>query len=130
MKALLDRIKPDHLGIISASLCLIHCILLPFLFGMYVDHHHDGHTHIPGVGIDSFFLGLGTVAVYFSSKHTSVAWIRYLMWASLGLLAFAIFMESTSEIFAYVLYAASFLLVIAHVINLRKGQKVQEDCSC
>lgn len=130
----LRHISADHLGMISAFICMIHCLITPVLFGAYAHSHkpiksfgpsHDffvdpniWHPHDYWHLLDYVFLAIGVVAVWSAVRHAHSRWIKGLLWASLALLSACIFMEGYSELFANLLYAASGLLIFAHIINI------------
>jgi len=134
LKAILDA-RSDYIGIISATICLIHCIIVPIIFAYYV-HDHSSHSHSFGSGVegshghhhlgsfgffkvDFIFLAIGLVAIIFSSRHTSSKWIRFMMWTSYVILVCSVLMEEVNIFFQVTLYAASVGLILAHVFNLK-----------
>jgi hypothetical protein len=127
--------RSDLIGIVSATICLIHCIAVPLFFAYYV---HDqastvrafgpqvelqhAHYHLGSIGffkVDYIFLIIGLIAIIFSSKHTANKWIRIGLWVSYFALAGSVLMEETSYFFQVTLYIASVALIGAHVVNLR-----------
>ena len=115
-------LRSDYIGIVSAVICLIHCIITPLFFSAYMHSHvHEGHGHVHSAGfnVDYIFLTIGLVAVWFSTKHADRTWIKVLLWASYLILFISVVFEATSPIFFWSLYAASVALIAAHVINLR-----------
>lgn len=112
----------DYLGIISAIICLLHCLAGPLTVGAAVhlhEHHdHSGHWYLDHRW-DYFFLLLGFVAVWFSARHTQRRLMKGLLWFTYVALAGAILMESQAWIFQYLVYGASLALISVHVYNLR-----------
>ncbi len=106
----------DHLGIASAVLCLIHCMVAPVAMGA-VAHAHT-HTGVFGLNWDLFFLSLGLVAVWFSSRHTHQSWLKVMLWVSYSLLALTILLEKSGPVLVTLAYIASFTLIVGHVMNL------------
>lgn len=114
----------DYLGISSATICLLHCLATPILVSMGVHvHAHEGHDHgwtlLLSHGWDFLFLGIGFLAVYWSSRHTFHPGRKALLWASFAFLAGAILLEHWGPMFQYLTYLASGLLIFAHIRNLR-----------
>lgn len=64
--------KPDVLGALASSLCLVHCAVAPLLFIMPTWWKQ----------FDYIFLAISLVAVYQSSRTTSSAYVKYGMWLS------------------------------------------------
>jgi sensor histidine kinase YesM len=121
MKQRLINFKSDYLGIISAGLCLIHCILLPILFAVQaIDFEHDVEGSFKW---DYIFLIVSFYAVYHSAKHSHLVLIRTLFWATFSILSLCILLESISEIFEYLIILTSVGLVVLHLINLRYCQR-------
>lgn len=123
----------DYLGITSAFVCLLHCLATPVLLwaGTYA-HAHPVHAHESAEpvtteawwhlllhhGWDFLFLGLGLFAVWQAAKHASGP-MRGLLWAAFAFLAGAILLEHYAELFRYLAYGASLLLIGLHLYNLR-----------
>lgn len=126
----------DYLGIISAVICLLHCLLGPLTVGAAVHLHvHHGHTDTGHWFLDHrwdyFFLLLGLIAVWFSARHTQRRSMKVLLWFTYAALAGAILLESQAWIFQYGVYAASLALISAHIYNLRhllRRQRVTANC--
>lgn len=131
----------DYIGIISAFLCLIHCLAGPILMSAgLVAHNHShslgGDEHLHGDhfllhrGWDFVFLTIGLFAVIFSTRHTPTKWIKSLLWITFGFLAGAILLEEQAPFFQYLVYISSIALIVAHYANisqlikaLRKGKQ-------
>lgn len=108
----------DYLGILSAFVCLIHCLAAPLLMGAAA-HLHEHQSLFLWQEWNYLFLGLGLLAVWWSSRHTHHRLMRVGMWTTFGFLAAAVLMETYAEELHYLVYAASMGLIVAHVINLR-----------
>lgn len=113
----LSKIKADTLGIVSALLCLVHCILLPLLImgGIMSDYWAD-HTH----WMDYLFILLALAAVYFASRSTRESGLRYWMWGSAIWFALSILLHDMYQLAIVSSALASVVLVITHMINFRK----------
>ena len=133
-KAILND-RSDFIGIVSATICLIHCIVVPIFFAYYVHDHNQAfrafgpefqpthtHYHFGSFGffkVDYIFLTIGFIAIWFSSKHTENKWIRFFMWVSYFVLVGSVVMEEAALFFQVTLYIASIGLIFAHLVNLR-----------
>ncbi len=89
----------DIFGALASGLCLIHCLATPILFlaaahGAH-EHHEHGAESVPMIWqvLDYFFLVISAVAVYYSTRNTSLKWMPALLWVSWGLLALMILNE-------------------------------------
>lgn len=133
-KAILSS-RSDYIGIVSATICLIHCIVVPVFFAFYMHDHasqvsafgpqfqfEHTHYHLGSFGlfkVDYIFLTIGFIAIVFSSKHTENKWIRLFLWLSYFILVGSVLMEEASLFFQISLYVASIGLISAHLVNLR-----------
>lgn len=114
--------KADLIGIASAVLCLIHCLVPPVLFlffGHLIEHSHEHFFRW-----DYLFLIISCYAVYHASQHAVNTSIKGLLWASFGVLTIAILFHHISFM-AYIAYLASFGLIGGHLINLRMLKKAK-----
>ena len=125
MKQNFFKLKSDYIGILSAGLCLIHCILLPIFFAMRaIDFEHE----VEGIfKWDYVFLILSFYAVYHSAKHSHSALIKKILWVFFSVLAVCVFLEGISEIFEYLIILVSMGLVAVHFVNLRHCQRCATD---
>ncbi|MEO0898740.1 MAG: MerC domain-containing protein [Bacteroidota bacterium] len=118
----------DYLGIASAVLCLIHCLVGPVLMGVY-NHAHHHHHHAAETSIllhhnwDYLFLGLGLIAVWFSAKHTHKIGMKVLLWLTYVMLGCSILLEGYSHIFQNLVYVFSIGLIVVHIFNIRHWLK-------
>ncbi len=110
--------KSDYLGIISSTLCLIHCLATPFLFVA------QAHVAIAvdakplwWSSLDILFLGFSSYAVYRSSSKTSKKWVGIALWISLVALVFIIVNEKLGwlSIPEVAIYIPAFGLIIFHL---------------
>ena len=115
----------DYIGIISATLCLIHCLVAPAFMGAYAHAHNHNHETVESTSIflhhgwDYFFLILGFVAVWFSSRHTSQNILKVLLWLTFGFLAASILLEEMAPFFQKLVYFSSLGLITVHILNIR-----------
>ena len=110
----------DVLGIGSAFLCLIHCIAAPLLMGFGAGIHEVQHSFFLHEFWDVIFLVLGFIAVYFSARHSKSTFLKVLLWTTYLSLLCAVILHHSSPVFEYLIYAASIVLIIAHILNFRK----------
>lgn len=110
-------VSADWLGMTSASLCVIHCLLTPFLVlgASHLAWWHD---------ISWLFLVLSGIAVYLATRGGTSLGIKVLIWASFSVLALSIIGEEYWEPFHEISYVASLGLVIGHFWNhARSGHR-------
>jgi len=80
---ILIKQKPDILGTFTSSLCLIHCIATPFIFIAQTTAVNccEG-APIWWKLLDYVFLVISFYAIYWSTKVTTISWIKPLFWLS------------------------------------------------
>lgn len=123
--------KPDTIGALASTLCLIHCLLTPLLFLSHhsiTDHHHT--APVWWKSLDFLFLGISFIAVYRSTQTSSKPMMKYFLWSSWILLASLIFNEKMGvfEIPEYVMTISAITLAVLHIYNLKYCQCDDERC--
>lgn len=119
---------------LSATICMVHCLITPLIFGAYAHTHRRARAFGPDFAemmgqpavhpadywhmLDYVFLAIGLAAVWYAVRHAHSRWIKALLWGSFAMLTACIFMESQAVLFANLLYLASAILIIAHGINI------------
>ncbi|QDO94444.1 MerC domain-containing protein [Formosa sediminum] len=112
--------KPDDLGALASTLCLLHCIATPFLFlAQSCAIHCSEDAPVWWRLIDYFFLVVSFFAVYRSTQTTSSAWMKPALWASWGVLFFVIINEKMAwfPIPEYGIYMPALALIVLHLYN-------------
>lgn len=114
----------DWLGISSAILCTLHCVVAPMFFGGILHIHGSGQEHwLLAHHWDYVFLVLGFGAVWFSSRHAHSKVIKSTLWITFAILAGAILMEEFGLMVQVLIYSSSAVLVITHLLNLKHTLK-------
>ncbi|MEL6194130.1 MAG: MerC domain-containing protein [Bacteroidota bacterium] len=122
MIARIFKRRADLAGVIASGLCIIHCILTPVIVVSlpFLSHHHGDHYHGHWAGLDTLFVLLSLVAVFFASRDTHRPGIGIALWLSWAAFAAGIILHmyhiEPGEIISYI---GSFALIITHLINLR-----------
>ncbi|MDO6737434.1 MerC domain-containing protein [Wenyingzhuangia sp. 2_MG-2023] len=123
--------KPDYIGAMASTLCLIHCIATPFIFIV----QSCSITNCNGVPtwwgfIDYFFLVISFFAVYRSTQTTSEKWMKTLLWIAF----FTLFIIITNEKNAWFyldetfIYVPAVALIGLHLYNKKYCQCNQGKC--
>lgn len=119
--------KSDSLGIISSTLCLIHCIATPFLFAT--------NAQIANLGswwsnVDLMFLIISALAIYKSGTRVTKKWISTGLWSSWGVLLFIIVNEKMGlfNIPETAIYLPSVSLIVLHFYSRRYCQCKTTEC--
>ncbi|WP_298555246.1 MerC domain-containing protein [uncultured Algibacter sp.] len=123
--------KSDTIGILSSSLCLIHCLATPFLFAVQV-HVIKCCEAKPlwWSSIDFIFLIISALAIYKSSTTVSKKWITITLFASWLLLVFIIVNEKVGwfNISEVAIYLPSLGLIFFHWYSSRFCQCKNKTC--
>jgi hypothetical protein len=127
--------KSDFFGAIASAICLIHCLLTPFLFVTHAGMHQYGHYHhgpspLWWNVIDIIFLIISLGAVYWSAKSSSKIWVKYILYASWVFLAFLILNEKFQGVHLpeVLIYIPAFSLIIFHLYNKKYCQCKTDGC--
>ncbi|WP_168193955.1 MerC domain-containing protein [Pontibacter sp. SGAir0037] len=117
------KTTPDWLGILSAGLCLVHCILPPLLlllpFGFTTNDHEYWQHYSYAFLIFSF------VACFMTTRTCTSGSLVVLFWSFFALLTIALLLHEAIPVFEYAAYAASFGLIGCHLLHIRQCKKYQ-----
>ena len=116
----------DTFGALSSSICLIHCLLTPFIFAAQACTSSCCETTpFWWQWIDCLFLFLSFYAVYRSAKTTSKNWLKYGLWLSWCLLFLFMLNEAINwaQIPENAHFIPAFSLIALHLYN-------QKFCQC
>ena len=111
----------DKIGIISSFLCLIHCLITPFIFILKAcSETCCSQSPIWWQSIDYLFLTVAFIAIWSSTQKKMKYWLRISFWLSWSLLLVVILNESLQLIHLsnYLLYIPALLIVALHFYNL------------
>lgn len=106
--------KSDIVGIIASSICVVHCILTPFivvLFPFIIKENYEALNYL--------FLVIGFISMILSVKSTKLNLVKYLLiyfWIQLCL---SILLEEKSVIFSLLMYFSAFGLIVSHILNIK-----------
>ncbi len=122
----------DNIGMASSSLCLVHCIITPFIFiaqACTVSCCADSPTWWRA--IDFIFLVISFAAVYFAAKNTSKKWVKVAFYVLFTFLSIFILNEHAGSLHLprILLYAPAFLLFALHLYNKKYCQCKDECCT-
>lgn len=126
--------KSNLIGAFASGLCLIHCLAAPFIFVAQATaaHHHDHHHHDIGwwSSLDYVFLGISSIAVYYSAQNTSLKWMPTALYASWAGLSFLLLNEKFHLIHLSheMIYIPTLSLIGLHVYNTRYCNCDDEEC--
>jgi hypothetical protein len=116
----LNSYKSDLLGLAGSGLCIVHCLLVPFL--LCIDDSCCSSSSIDLLSPDYLFLGLSGTAVFFSSRKELNFKVRVLLWIFLAITIVGFSLEHFLAYPPYVLYSGSAGLVITHLYRLKRNK--------
>ena len=127
----LINVKPDIFGAIASSLCVVHCLLTPFLFlsnGLL----YTGLDKTPFLwsNLDFIFIFISFFAIYRSTQSTSKVFMKYALWISWVCLFSFLLNEKILllGIPGYLTYIAAVSLSSLHIYNLKFCQCKSDNC--
>ena len=122
MIAILDK-KSDELGVLSSTLCMLHCLATPFLL-MAVPSSSIINSGSPGwwSWLDIVFLAISFFAIFKTVQQSTLRWLQTSLIVSGIILSFLILNErfEVVEIPFDMVYLPAFALVVLHLINRRR----------
>jgi hypothetical protein len=123
--------KPDTIGAIASTLCLIHCIATPFLF-ITQSCSLSCCESSPGwwSNIDFLFLTISFFSIYHSIKTSTNDFVKRLLWINWLLLLVLIINQKLQLILITetVTHITSITLAVIHIYNLKFCQCKNEKC--
>lgn len=123
--------KPDTIGALASSLCVIHCLVTPVIFAAQgVSALHHDTVPIWWKNIDFLFVAISVFAVYRSANNSNNSFIKYALWLSWFSLLILILNEKLiwlplSEL---ITYTVAFTLASLHLYNLNYCQCATDQC--
>ena len=131
MTSILTKIKPDAIGSLASTLCLIHCIATPFIFiTQACTMSCCADAPIWWQSIDYIFIIISFFAIYKSTTTSTKLEYKDCFVVNMDFF-FILILNKTIQIF-YInnnfTFAAVFLLAILHLYNLRYCQCSDKDC--
>jgi hypothetical protein len=114
------KFKSDWLGIVSASLCVVHCLFTPFL--IFITSNFSWWYEA-----SYLFLLISFFAAYEASNHTDSRIALSIIWSSFALLAVCLLFEEDYYILHDISYLASLGIILGHIYNLRYCKKCNHE---
>ena len=105
----------DILGISSATICLVHCLIFPLLTILPL-----GLSHNPFV--DLFFATIGLLAILKILKNTPIL-ISAILVISMGLIWISIITDIILDIHLDLLYVGGIGMIVGHLLNYKLHKK-------
>ena len=105
----------DILGISSATICLVHCLIFPLLTILPL-----GLSHNPI--IDLVFASIGVFAVFKITKKSTLL-VSSILIVSMGLIWISILTDIFLEIHLDLIYFGGIGMIIGHLLNYKLHKK-------
>ena len=123
--------KPDAIGAIVSTLCVVHCLLTPLLF--VAQSYTATHSHEAPFwwkNLDYLFILISVIAVYESTKKSTNKLIKAGLWMSWIILFLLILNEKLVwiELDEIITYCVALTLSMLHIYNLNYCQCETENC--
>ena len=123
--------KPDTIGAIVSTLCVVHCLLTPLLFvaqSYIATHSHEAPFWWKN--LDYLFILISVIAVYESTKKSTNKLIKAGLWMSWIMLFLLILNEKLVwiELDEIITYCVALTLSMLHIYNLNYCQCETENC--
>ena len=112
----------DFFGVLTCSLCLVHCISTPLiLISLSSLNIKLSMSYSWWSNLDYIFLLISFFMVYFSAQITTVKRMKYLFWLSWVTLFLVIINEKTNsyQFSEHITYFAITALSLLHLYNLK-----------
>jgi len=117
--------KSDTIGIISSSLCLLHCLATPLLFAAQTQIINFGEHKVSyWSNIDIIFIFISAFAIYKTTNTTAKKWVTIVLWINWLILLFIIINEKLEwlSIPEAAIYFPSLGLICLHFYNSKYCQ--------
>ena len=121
----------DNLGILSSTLCFIHCFVTPFVYISFASlFNQNDFLSFSWKGVNIIFIVFSLIAVNRSTKKTTSKIIKPIFWFSWSFLFFVLFNEEVKfiELPELVSYLSALNLAGIHVYNLKFCGCKDENC--
>lgn len=121
----------DSLGIMSSTLCMIHCIGTPFIFfAKACSATCCSDAPVWWLMIDYLFLIISFCAIYFTINQSTAQWLKISFWIAWITLLTTILLHSfsISILPTYFNYIPALAVVILHFYNMKFSSCQNENC--
>jgi hypothetical protein len=109
--------KADYIGIAGSVLCILHCLIVPTLaFSSTLAHSHHADSSL--ISLDYFFILVNGIAVFYATRDHKSLPLRIFLWGALSLFAVSLIFEHQYQVFTWLGYIGSGLLIVGHLANI------------
>jgi len=103
----------DKLGIISAFMCIIHCLSAPLFLAI-------GINFLNHPVIAFLFIIIAFLSIYKVTKGKLYKGFSILLWIAFTGFVVSILLEERSIIFEYGMFFSSIVIILGHFYNIRR----------
>lgn len=107
----------DKLGILSATLCMIHCLSLPVLMSM-------GVGFLDNPFITSLFVFIAFISIYNSPEAKVSKQLTLFLWVAFGGFVLSLLLEEKAKLFEYGTYLFSIAIIVGHLIRIKYNEAI------
>jgi hypothetical protein len=104
--------KADLIGILSSSICLVHCVATPLLIAF-------GAGFITNPFFKYLFLIISFVSIFKATENITSTNISLLLWISFWGFLFSTLFQEEYEWLHYSGYLFAILIIIGHILNIK-----------
>lgn len=104
--------KADFIGIVSSSLCLVHCIATPLLIAF-------GAGFIANPIFKYLFLIISFASIFKATENVNNTKIAMFLWASFWGFLFSTLLQEEYEWLHYSGYFFAILIIVGHLLNIK-----------
>ena len=104
--------KADLIGILSSSICLVHCVATPLLLAF-------GASFITNPFFKYLFLIISFVSIFKATENITSKKISLLLWISFWGFLFSTLFQEEYEWLHYSGYLFAILIIIGHILNIK-----------
>lgn len=104
--------KADLIGILSSSICLLHCLATPLLIAF-------GAGFITNPFFKYLFLIISFVSIFKATENITSKKISLLLWISFWGFLFSTLFQEEYEWLHYSGYLFAILIIIGHILNIK-----------
>lgn len=103
----------DLLGVSSAGICVIHCLIFPLFTVIPFGFSHNHY-------IDLVFAGLGLYAILRIKNLNQNKPIKYILWFSISLIFISVLGDILFHLHSPLIYFGAMGLITGHLLNFKK----------
>ena len=126
------KLKADTIGIVSSTICLLHCIATPFLFIVKsCTVSCCSETPIWWRLIDYVFLIVSFIAIHQAINKNTKSWMVFSFWAAWITLFLAILNESFEivSVSEAIVYIPALIIISLHFYNHKYCKCINDSCA-